>query len=108
MPLAAVMSGTLDEGYVFYGPFNGIESALDWGRPECHQATLEYAVTLETPKGPKQDYNADYSYLLCVGQPTNGYQFIGPFVDFDAADDYSKEHFGDDPYTWIVTLNKPE
>jgi hypothetical protein len=101
MPLAAVMAGTLTEGFVFYGPFNGIETALDWGG-------LEYAVTLETPQGPKEDYNADHSHILCVGQPTNGYKFIGPFADFDAAADYSNEHFSDNPFTWIAVLNRPE
>jgi len=42
--------------------------------------------------------------VLVVGNLTEGYRFIGPFDDFDAAAQFSE---GVDAETWVASLEEP-
>jgi len=43
--------------------------------------------------------------ILVVGNPSEGYRYLGPFADFDAAAQFSESVDSD---TWVATLEIPE
>jgi len=43
-------------------------------------------------------------YILVIGNLSDGFGFVGPFVSFDEADEYSRDI---DETTWISTLTPP-
>jgi hypothetical protein len=43
--------------------------------------------------------------VLVVGNPSDGYRYIGPFEDFDAAAQFSE---GADSDNWVATLEAPD
>jgi hypothetical protein len=44
--------------------------------------------------------------LIAKGNLADGWEFIGPFDDFDEASEYADKHFPND-MTWIATLKNP-
>jgi hypothetical protein len=42
--------------------------------------------------------------ILVVGNPSDGFRFVGPFDDFEAAVQFSE---GVDADTWVASLEEP-
>ena len=45
-------------------------------------------------------------YVLVVGNPIDGLQFVGPFPDHDAAVEYAERY--EDQEWWVTSLDKPK
>ena len=47
-----------------------------------------------------------HTYIVIVGNPVEGYSFIGPFDDFEDADDYTILK-GIASHSWVSTVHSP-
>jgi hypothetical protein len=45
------------------------------------------------------------SYIVMVGNPSEGYKYYGPYPTFDDACD---SHEGDAPWSWVAEMLPPE
>jgi hypothetical protein len=54
----------------------------------------------------KADMSDDYKYVLVVGNLNEGYEFVGPFDSFDAADEYGSKR-ANTLMTWITPMFRP-
>jgi hypothetical protein len=47
------------------------------------------------------------NYIICYGNPIDGFIFIGPFEDRDDAVRYAEHHMRDGGDWWITELDEP-
>ena len=47
------------------------------------------------------------SHILCFGNPSDGFEFIGPFPDADAATKYADQHLARGDDWWLILLQAP-
>ena len=50
----------------------------------------------------------DYLYILVIGNPVDGFGYIGPFEDSEDAVSYADKHLDDRSDWWISSMEKPE
>ena len=49
------------------------------------------------------------NFIIVIGGPAEGFEYIGPFASFKAADDYCVEYYNaPEACAWIVDLTPPE
>jgi hypothetical protein len=46
-------------------------------------------------------------YILVIGTPIGGFEFVGPFPDADTAVEYGERHTEDREW-WVAKLDKPK
>jgi hypothetical protein len=86
--LSVLVTGTLSDGLVLFGPFPSCSAAVEWATSkkldtEWHTAYLS-GVEGSTPKASLN------SVVIMMGDFKNGFEFIGPFEDRRKAEKWLK------------------
>ena len=101
-----VMFGDLSSGFEFIGPFEQEEAAYNYGGEYCTAAAWFVVMMWETKAQGQDD---DGKYIAMHGDPVGGFNFAGPFVSVESAEDYAQEHTRGTGGTWFVeTLEQPD
>ena len=45
-------------------------------------------------------------FAIAIGNPADGFTYVGPFVDYDVAQAHAEEMQSDNPW-WIISLESP-
>lgn len=68
---------------------------------------LDVSDVLDAVHLTTDDDQAEHGAVIVHGTLSDGFEFIGPFADFDAASEYADDAGEIDKPTWIATLFAP-
>lgn len=46
-------------------------------------------------------------HIICFGNPSDGFEFVGPFAGADAATEYADRHLARGGDWWTILLQEP-